>query len=173
MLFSILRMAKKTTARIRMSFLRGLMLEGKGDTNQIVFHIHCIFCNSIRACWNCIPACVFVGVWKQRWNNVAEEPGERDISLLDRHWLLQPLSLKVDFHFFPHPFLGLRIRAQEGSGWLWCQKGGLAEFSIDSPLKSHKSAPLLGREGAPIFPWISSHPFGLSLFKLPFLSTPP
>lgn len=25
-----------------MSFLRGLMLEGKGDTNQTVFHIHCI-----------------------------------------------------------------------------------------------------------------------------------
>lgn len=116
---------------------------------------------------------VCLRVFGNRWNNVGEEPGERDISLLDRHWLLHPVSLKVDFHFSPHPFLGLRVRAQEGSGRLWCQKGGLAEFSIDSPLKPHKSAPLLGHEGASIFPWISSHLFGLSLFKLPFLSTPP
>ncbi len=38
LLFCILRKANKTTARIRMTFFILLMLEGKCDTNQTVFH---------------------------------------------------------------------------------------------------------------------------------------
>lgn len=62
--------------------------------------IHCILIMFVIACVHVgnsfQPVCV--GVWKQRWNNVGGEPGERYIS--PESALAPPsLSLRVDFDF--------------------------------------------------------------------------
>lgn len=101
LLFSILRRANKTTARIGMTLFRGLMLEGKEDTNQTVFYIQLHIkhvCNSICACWKCIPACVWV--FGNRDGIMWEENQVKETSALAP----PSLSLRADFDFPLIPF---------------------------------------------------------------------